>query len=128
MKLLLDTCALLALATGDLPKKASKCLTSAAEASVPAVVVWEIAIKVKTGKLQLPDAPLPWIESLCTRYSLALQRQGPDVQTLCAAADLPLLHRDPFDRVLVATCLSQGLTLLTSDRIIPTYPGMKVLW
>ncbi len=128
MKLLLDTCALLALATGTLPKKAAKCLTSAEEAWIPAVVAWEIAIKVKTGKLQLPDAPLPWIESLCARYSLVLQRQGPDVQLLCAAADLPLLHRDPFDRVLVAICLSQNVTILTSDRVIPTYPGVHAIW
>jgi len=51
MKLILDTCALLALGTGDLPQKASKSLSAAEEARVPAVVVWEIAIKVKTGKL-----------------------------------------------------------------------------
>jgi PIN domain nuclease of toxin-antitoxin system len=128
MKLILDTCALLALGTGDLPKKASKCLSAAEEARVPAVVVWELAIKVKTGKLQLPDIPLLWIESVCARYGLDLQRQGPDVHLLCAAADLPLLHRDPFDRVLVATCLSQKLAILTSDRVIPTYPGVQVIW
>lgn len=128
MKVLLDTCALLALGTGDLPKNASKCLAAAEEARVPAVVVWEVAIKDKTRKLQLPDAPLLWIEALCARYGLDLQRQGPDVQVLCAAADLPLIHRDPFDRVLVATCLSHKLTILTSDRVIPTYPGIQVIW
>lgn len=128
MKVLLDTCALLALGTGDLPKKASKCLAAAEEARVPAVVVWEVAIKVTTGKLQLPDAPLFWIESLCARYRLDLQRQGPDVQLLCAAADLPLIHRDPFDRILVATCLSHKLAILTADRVIPTYPGIQVIW
>jgi PIN domain nuclease of toxin-antitoxin system len=128
MKLLLDTCALLALGAGSLPKKASKCLTGAEEAWIPAVVVWEIAIKVKTGKLQLPDAPLPWVEALCARYSLVPQRLSPDLQLLCAAADLPLIHRDPFDRVLIATCLSQNLTILTADRIIPTYPGVQALW
>ncbi len=105
MKLLLDTCTLLALGTGNLPKEASKY-----EAAVPALVAWEIAIKVRTGKLLLPDAPLPWIESLCD------------------AADLPLIHRDPFDRVLIATCLSQNLTILTSNRIIPTYPGVQAIW
>ncbi|PAW63480.1 MAG: hypothetical protein B9S38_17465 [Verrucomicrobiia bacterium Tous-C4TDCM] len=46
----------------------------------------------------------------------------------CAAADLPLLHRDPFDRVLVATAMERGLVLLTSDRVIPTYPGVRVIW
>jgi PIN domain nuclease of toxin-antitoxin system len=128
MKLLLDTCALLALGEGTLPKRASKTLSTAEDAMVPAVVVWEIAIKVKTGKLRLPDSPLPWVEALCSRYALDLERQAPAVNLLCAAADLPLIHRDPFDRVLVATSLSQNLTILTSDRIIPTYPGVKTLW
>ncbi len=58
---------------------------------------------------------------------LALQWQGPDTRLLCAAADLPRIHRDPFDRVLIATCLSQNLTIPTSNRIIPTYPGVKVI-
>lgn len=128
MKLLLDACAVLALGTGDLPKTASKCLTVAEEACVPAVVAWELSIKVKTGKLQLPDTPLLWIESLCARYGLDLQRQGPNTQLLCAAADLPLIHRDPFDRVLVATSLAQNYTIITSDRLIPTYPGVKTIW
>ena len=47
---------------------------------------------------------------------------------LCAAADLPQLHRDPFDRVLVATAMERGLVPLTSDRVIPTYPGVRVVW
>lgn len=83
MKLLLDTCALLALGEGTLPKRASKTLSAAEDAMVPAVVVWEIAIKVKTGKLRLPDSPLPWVEALCSRYALELERQAPDVTLLC---------------------------------------------
>lgn len=128
MKLLIDTCALLALAEGSLPEKAALGLSTADEAVVPAVVVWEVAIKVKTGKLRIPDQPLPWIEALCSRYALDLQRVAADVALLCAAADLLLIHRDPFDRVLVATALERGFTILTSDRIIPTYPGVRVIW
>jgi PIN domain nuclease of toxin-antitoxin system len=50
------------------------------------------------------------------------------MRLLCVAADLPLIRRDPFDRVLVATSLLQNLTIRTSDRIIFTYPGVKVVW
>jgi PIN domain nuclease of toxin-antitoxin system len=128
MRLLLDTCALLALGEGTLSKPAAKTLATAQDAVVTAVVVWEIAIKAKSGKLQLPDAPLAWVDSLCTRYSLDLQRHGPNIQILCAAADLPSVHRDPVDRVLIATALESNLSILTSDRIIPTYPGVKVVW
>ena len=128
MNVLLDSCALLALATGSLPKAAREALADSFEAFVNPVVVWEIAIKVKTGKLQLPAPPLRWVEELAQRHSLNLERHMPDASILCAAADLPLLHRDPFDRVLVAAALERGLVLLTSGRVIPTYPGVRVIW
>lgn len=40
-----------------------------------------------------------------------------------AIADLPPLHKDPFDRLLIAQCIVEGLTLLTSDRLVARYPG-----
>jgi PIN domain nuclease of toxin-antitoxin system len=128
MNLLLDTCAILALAEGTLPKRAAKSLTTARTAIVPAVVVWELAIKVKTGKLHLPDSAVKWTEALCTQYSLDLQRHSPDIDILCAAADLPLIHRDPFDRVLVALALHHQTPILTSDRLIKQYQGISVIW
>jgi PIN domain nuclease of toxin-antitoxin system len=128
MRVLLDTCELLALGEGTLSKPAARTLATAQDAVVPAVVLWEIAIKARTGELQLPGAPLPWVESLCARYPLDLPRQGPDIQLLRAAADLPPVHRDPFDRVFFATALQSMLSILTSDRVIPTYPGVKIIW
>lgn len=125
---LLDTCALLALASGTLPELAARALASGAPATVPAVVVWELAIKVRTGKLELPDDPLSWAEQVCSRHSIELQRRMPDVSILCAAANLPPVHRDPFDRVIVATALAHDLTILTADRLIPDYPGARVIW
>ena len=70
--------------------------------------------------------PHDWFVKAIERYHL--EEIPLDTALLCAAADLPLLHRDPFDRVLVATRLAGNFTLLTSDPIIPTYPGMKVIW
>ncbi len=46
-----------------------------------------------------------------------------DACVACAAAALPAVHRDPFDRVLVPLALAQALTVLTSDENIPSYPG-----
>lgn len=128
MNLLLDTCALLALATGDLPPAASSALVGAPHAHISAIVPWELAIKVKTGKLQLPEPPLHWVQALAARHQLDLPIFSLDAQLLCAAANLPLIHRDPFDRVLIATALQRNLILLTSDLIIPTYPGIRVIW
>jgi PIN domain nuclease of toxin-antitoxin system len=128
MNLLLDTCALLALAEGSLSRTALKLLQKGDDALVSPIVIWEIAIKVKTGKITLPHSPMEWVVKLAERHSLTLEHQGPGAVIFCQAADLPLIHRDPFDRVLVATALARGLTILTADRIIPTYPGVQTAW
>ena len=128
MNLLLDTCALIALACGKLPPRARQALRAAPEAILSPVAVWELAIKVKSGKLKLPDPPLVWVEQLAARHGLLLPESDLKPALLCASADLPLIHRDPFDRVLVVTALARQLTIVTSDRIIPTYPGITTIW
>jgi PIN domain nuclease of toxin-antitoxin system len=126
MNVLLDTCALLALARGDLPAEASAALRAAPEAWVSAVSSWEVAIKVAAGKLHLTSPPLVWFLGMAQRYGL---REIPlDARTACAAAALPLIHRDPFDRVIAALAQMNVLTVLTSDKDIPKYPGVKAFW
>lgn len=126
MNVLLDTCALLALARGELPKDATAALRSAPEANVSVVSPWEVAIKVAGGKLRLAEPPLQWFLGLAERYDL---REVPlDGRIACAAAALPPVHQDPFDRILVALAQAHALTVLTSDENIPKYPGVKTLW
>jgi PIN domain nuclease of toxin-antitoxin system len=125
MNVLLDTCALTALANGPLPAASSRAFGLAAQAFISPVSAWEAAIKHKAGKLPLPKPPHAWFRSLCALYHLT--ELPLDAALLCAAADLPLIHRDPFDRVLIATAQRRQLTLLTSDQIIPTYPGVRTL-
>jgi PIN domain nuclease of toxin-antitoxin system len=116
------------LAAGTLSANARSALQSAALALISPVVPWELGIKVKSGKLTLPQPPLDYVESLARRYQLTLSPAGLDAALLCAAADLPLIHRDPFDRILIATAIREHLTLLTADRTIPTYPNVATLW
>lgn len=126
MNVLLDTCALLALADGELPRGAAGALRKAPEALVSVVSPWEVAIKVAGGKLRLMEPPVRWFIGLAERYDL---REVPlDASIACAAAALPLLHRDPFDRVIVALAQAHGLTVLTSDENIRKYTGVKTLW
>jgi PIN domain nuclease of toxin-antitoxin system len=126
MNVLLDTCALLALARGDLPERAAAALRTAPEASVSVVSPWEVAIKVAVGKLRLAEPPTQWFLGLSERFHL---REVPlDASLACAAAALPLIHRDPFDRVLVALAQTHSLTVLTSDQTISQYHGVKTLW
>jgi PIN domain nuclease of toxin-antitoxin system len=126
MNVLLDTCALLGLAGGELPHDAAVALRKAPEAYVSVVSPWEVAIKVAGGKLRLLEPPVQWFLGLVERYDL---REVPlDSSLACAAAALPLLHRDPFDRVIVALAQAHGLTVLTSDENIQKYAGVKTLW
>lgn len=115
MRLLLDTSAVLHLASGTLSSAAAEALRSGGLAVLSAVVPWELAIKVKAGKLEVPLPPLDYCVSLARRHRLTLPREGLDAALLCAAADLPLIHRDPFDRILVATALREQLAMLTPD-------------
>jgi PIN domain nuclease of toxin-antitoxin system len=126
VNVLLDTCALLALARGSLPDGAAEALRGATEASASIVSPWEVAIKVAAGKLRIGEPAAQWFFGLIERYRL---RERPlDARVACAAAALPSIHRDPFDRVLVALAQAESLTILTSDRNIPKYPGVKVVW
>lgn len=104
----LDTGTLLGLAAGDLPPGAAA-LRKAPEAYVSIVSPWEVAIKVAAGKLRLLEPPLHWFRGLAERYGL--REPAPETQIACTAAALPLVHRDSFDRVIVA--LAQGIRLVS---------------
>jgi PIN domain nuclease of toxin-antitoxin system len=83
-------------------------------------------LKVKQGKLSLNTDPATWFAGLCARYHLS--ELPLCAALLCAAAHLPLIHRDPMDRVLIATALRQGMLILTSDQQFSRYPGIQTLW
>ena len=51
-----------------------------------------------------------------------------DIEIAMASTQLPPIHRDPFDRIIIATAQAHGMTILSKDRIIPTYPKVKAVW
>ena len=121
MNLLLDTHAFLWWVLGDaaLGTAARGAIQSSANpVHVSAATALEIAIKRRSGKL--PGLPARGdIEEWIERESftpLAI-----DVDHAVASADLPLHHRDPFDRLLVAQARLEGMTLVTSDAQIAKY-------
>jgi PIN domain nuclease of toxin-antitoxin system len=90
-----------------------------------AATTWELGIKMRLGKLQLPSPP-----AQCIPAYMARQRLLPlPVSHLHAASvyDLELHHGDPFDRLIIAQALVEGMTILTADRIFEKYP-VEVLW
>ena len=85
------------------------------EVFVSSVSIAEIVIKQRLGKLQLPVAPLALIDELGMSE---LVFTGLHAQTV---AELPLLHRDPFDRWLIAQAITEHLVLVTADAQIHRY-------
>jgi PIN domain nuclease of toxin-antitoxin system len=82
---------------------------------VSAVTAWEIAIKRALGKLDLPDN---WAEVVMSEPFRRLAVTWEHALGLCS---LPDLHRDPFDRLLVAQARAEGLVLVTGDDIVTRY-------
>jgi PIN domain nuclease of toxin-antitoxin system len=90
-----------------------------------AVSSWEIAIKYQLGKLPLPEAPERWVpDRMRAIHAQALAVEHPHA---LAVATLPQLHRDPFDRLLVAQATLLGLTIITADPAVAQYPVPTVL-
>ena len=121
MRLLLDTHVLIWWDEGaSLTKKASEAIRAADQVYVSAASGWEIAIKASLGRLasnrRVADAVAEsGFEELPVRFAHAEGVQKLDWH-----------HRDPFDRLLAAQAISEGLTLVTRDHIFGRY-GVKTL-
>jgi PIN domain nuclease of toxin-antitoxin system len=117
VRLLLDTHVVLWWLADDetLPAEVKETIDTEAEAFISAASVWEIAIKQALGKLTGP----PDLFDVLDRSGLV---ELPIRSRHAAEAGrLPLLHRDPFDRMLVAQARCEGLTLLSRDPQVQRY-------
>lgn len=123
MKLLLDTHILLWAATAPktLSPRTADLLTDPQNDLIFSVVsIWEIAIKKSRGHADFTVDPRVIRRAMLDNgYSEMLIQSDHAV----AVADLPWLHKDPFDRLLVAQATVEGILLLTSDRQVADYPG-----
>ena len=89
---------------------------------ISAVVVWEIAIKRRLGKLDAPADLLARLEHANVDLLPISARHADRVGTL------PMHHQDPFDRLLVAQADIDGLTLVSGDAAMRRYDEVEVLW
>ncbi|MGA2582873.1 MAG: type II toxin-antitoxin system VapC family toxin [Tepidisphaeraceae bacterium] len=128
MKLLLDTSIFLRMMTDETllsPPAKAAIADRNNEVWVSAVCAWEIAIKIAIGRIRLSD-PVEVFMSEGMRKAKAMELP---IRTIHAVrvASLPLHHRDPFDRLLLAQAEVESLTIVTSDLQFGPY-GLPIVW
>jgi PIN domain nuclease of toxin-antitoxin system len=126
VRLLLDTCTLIWLLTGErkLPDRVRSAI-SEQDVLLSAASAWEIAIKHAKGALRLPQSPERLVPAARERY--AFQALPVDEESTLHVGKLPSLHSDPFDRLLVSQAIVHGLTIVTPDPLVTQYPA-RTMW
>lgn len=88
------------------------------------VSLWEIAIKIGVGKLRL-EFDFADIKQMLSRSNIFLL--DVNVEHTQTIIQLPLHHRDPFDRMIIAQAITENLTIISKDKNFSLYP-IKLLW
>ena len=127
--ILLDTCSLLWLTTDQSSLSAAAIKAIAAHRNgicVSSISAFELAIKYQKKKLHLKKTPAVWFETAIALHGLTEIPVNADI--FAVSVGLPQHHKDPADRILVATAKVNRLTILTPDSHIKKYKSVKVLW
>jgi len=127
MNLLLDTHAIIWFINGDnqLPEKSIKLIKNLDNKCFVSIVsIWEIAIKLSLGKLDLHGG-FDEISRILRRYEIELLPiTFEHIQTLMS---LDYHHRDPFDRIIISQGFVENLSIVTKDENFPKY-NIKIVW
>ena len=128
MRVLLDTHALLWYTLAD-PQLSSVARTlildPANEILISPASYWEIAIKVSIGKLPLHRPYEDFMDVCLDQYKFVILPVEP--RHTAALIAMPFHHKDPFDRLLIAQCLVEGIPIVSADRAFDPY-GVTRLW
>ena len=89
------------------------------------VSIWECVIKYQTGKLNFPNSPETYLPM--QRREHLIKTLNVDENSIVQLINLPLLHKDPFDRLIISQALQHDLLLMTEDRAVLAYPKIKIL-
>ena len=129
MPMLLDTCTLLWLSMDQ-----SKLSESAKQAIgehpndlfVTATTALEVSFLVRKKRLQLPLEVEEWFRQLLKHHGI--QQVPLNFQIAVQSDQLPPIHADPVDRLLIATAQEYNMTVVTPDHLIRQYPDVRCLW
>ena len=125
MKYLLDTHTLLwALYDSNKLSDNVKNTLRESDCCVSIASLWEMAIKNSIGKLELKQS-IKDIANVCNKNGIAIIDITP---SHCdSIRELPDIHHDPFDRIIIAQAMSNECTIITKDSLIPKY-GVRTIW
>jgi PIN domain nuclease of toxin-antitoxin system len=117
VNLLLDTCTFLWLAAD--PQKLSAHAVELINDPdnllfLNEISIWEMVMKYQAGRLPLPESPRAWISKQSTYFQIS--HQVVTSEAIYLSGELPPIHRDPFDRLLAAQSMVQGMTVITPDK------------
>lgn len=124
--ILLDTCALIwSLFESDRLSEAAKQALRENDRAVSVASLWEMSIKITLGKLHLSKT-ITEIAKLCTNSGIEILTITPeDCEAIQA---LPLIHKDPFDRIIMAQSIRKAASIITDDDKIRQYETVKTIW
>jgi PIN domain nuclease of toxin-antitoxin system len=125
MELLLDTHTLIWYAENNerLPNYLVELISTAETCYISRVSLWEVAIKVGIRKMKVEPSYMEWLRAIQQQFQL-LETTDRHLETLLI---LPLHHRDPFGRLLIAQAINKNLVLISRDEAFSQYP-VRVQW
>lgn len=127
MKIILDTHIFLWLISEDdllTEDKAQAITNSNNQIFLSVVSIWECVIKYQIGKLQFPESPEIYLPQ--TRSDHLIKSLDIKENTIKYLIKLPTIHKDPFDRLIIAQSLEHNLTIMTEDEAILSYPNLNL--
>jgi PIN domain nuclease of toxin-antitoxin system len=126
MKVILDTHTFLwALSDPDRLSVRARETIASSERFWSVASIWEALIKVQSGKLPMPLPASAYLMSKMSANGVSLLPIR--LEHVVRVEELPLHHRNPFDRLLIAQCVEEGWPIVTSDPVFKQYP-VRVIW
>jgi PIN domain nuclease of toxin-antitoxin system len=129
VKLLLDTVTFLWITRGEEirigPAAQAALENSENRVYLSAASTWEISIKHRLGKLRLPAPPEQFVPE--QRRLRGIESIGVCEEATLRVSQLPDLHKDPFDRILVSQAIEHAMTLITPNAVVRSYP-IRTIW